>query len=1567
MYRLFLERHPGERRRIEDITTRRTIESTSSVRQSSLLQAKFQDYEDESRLYNELEITVLKASGLPLSTDNEPPSSYIHLQLLGHPDKFTNPKPYDANPIFNEKFVFPMITTEQQLRLLRRSKLLISVIDMKVEELDETDGDGIIGELGIGLGEIAEGNSVVSAFSIKDKESKHVAELELSLRWKSSLKKQRDLGPLALSASDVERILSAFDSNGIDQLTVDYVEFCRYVDPPKSVVRAQEILQAYFADIADKECRSPKDILRALFGDSKKITEEEFTSTFLKLNCDIVPGELSDLFKHIDRDNAESINTGEILSNLGLDDVVKLPTSLFEKLRSRVRDLGLKKQYPLKYFEEADSWGVRGHLSRLEFKKVLRKLGFILVDEPEYAADEIPSQHTIAKDSVPSGALENLNEEVLIAKKGDMSAYLRQQRELFEKKLADLQIHSQHVLDQALQNKKDGGESVSALPSEGKEIAIGANLLQTPGITDPFAGVAEHLSGVASMGREVDFPVHVDDPSTLLAKAPSPKVSVPKKLSQSVDIISAEKALQVALSSFDGASRAPDFLRAFLRVDGTHKGFVNRKQFAHVIKQMESLSIKPEELGAFMQFFDSKDGGDEAQIDYNAFVRMSRYQPPENLPTLPLQKVVLNIERIEFIKSFDSTGSRTLRRSDIMRAFDAMGYKSSTLSNAIRLFEANVDGRVNYENLIEFIIENSACSDYDKLVTDLKESILEDSKQRSEGMEKWFRYMDKESRGFFNFQDLKIFLKQRGFVSTRETAGCLFDAMDTDRKGAVDFKEFCKWLLKERRDVSSLAFTSLSVQELKKKSELYFSALLQINVSPDVMMQSYRVYDWRVPPSDSVSGIQFFNATRRLGFPFTNDELRMLCSEFSSGKNDNVNYRKFFEWTLPQKGVTHELPLSAVEKRTSSTSIGMFLEKALQQGVDLISCFGRYDSKNVGRITIDEFCSALADLGLSSTTLGDARGICEQYKAVSGDFVLYRRVVTELLRRLDENTGAEEVDIVDILHSGMQRNKIPLSKLVEILQYYDRKGQGRIRIDDIGTVFEETGLFLRRKELRFILERFSIGDTQWVQYSSLISALEERLGALSNQRVDTSLPDELAVKMRGTFETLILKGVDYRREFDSLDSDFEGNLLRNDFKTVLVSRLKIVLSDMDLNTLMDHYTSGEDRRKVNFLKFISELHPTSLSRLSAEYFDESGQIEAAEELRRLIRRRFPEFAFPGELKRPWRHFAGKSGGKVVGLEEFSVGLQKLGFDLNPDVERGLLHKIRLDDAPLADLSFSYPEFLIFVRDPYHHDVVWKFRRVVSRSGSSEREISMALREQDTNDSGVLTVKQFEKALTACNIHLSESDASRILARFDDEDTCVLNINDFLRFLKGERSERTESRSSLRSTSHEHAVSSSNDLVAWGGLKEKIEDKLISGFTSSEVYSIFSNEGGTVDLASLHHGAREIGLLHLTRAEIRSVLRRMCMAVGAVLDSDSFFRALGVDGSNFGKVPPGKNPLEKKQNDDVKHLLVTVRKDVEAGYRDKDHRIVLEKAFAVVDVDNDGAITLREFTKYENMI
>ena len=396
LYRLFLERHPTERRQIEDVSTRRALEAVGEIEHAKVVTsiAAAGTMEEEARLYNELEITVLKAIGLPNSVDNNPPTAYVHFQFLGNPDKVTAVIPNTNDPTFNERFVFPIITNDQQLRLLQRSKLQLTVIDIKGEELDDKN-DGLIGEVFVSLSEIAEGISVMDIFNIKNDEGSKMGEIQLSMRWKHTFRKQRELGPNALSAVEVESLISAF-SPGVDKEgVVDYKSFCRFVDPPSEVRRTMEKLRIFCNRFRDRENIDARGVFRSVLGDREgaALDEDTFTQKMLTLSpLDCMPVDFSRLFKFIDMDEDGHISLDQLIAVMNLDEVAGIQPALQEKLSHRSRDLNKRRVSVLSLFEQADQWGDRGLVTRLEFKNVLKRMGFSLVDEPSSVNGEFSSR-----------------------------------------------------------------------------------------------------------------------------------------------------------------------------------------------------------------------------------------------------------------------------------------------------------------------------------------------------------------------------------------------------------------------------------------------------------------------------------------------------------------------------------------------------------------------------------------------------------------------------------------------------------------------------------------------------------------------------------------------------------------------------------------------------------------------------------------------------------------------------------------------------------------------------------------------------------------------------------------------------------------------------------------------------------------------------------------------------------------------------------------------------------------------------------------------------------------------
>ena len=1580
LYKLFLERHPTERKFIEEKAARIAIDSANQIEKAKMADAlSVGTLDDESRMYNELEITIFSAQGLPKTRSGVNPTPYVHFQLLGHPDKFTNPVQDAVDPMFNEVFQFPMITNDQQCRLLRRSQLVLTVIDMKGEESAD-DGDGLLGEVHVSLAPLSEGGSINDTFTIKDDSGDRAGVIRVLIRWKHKFRPQRELGPLALTGIEVECLISSFAMGGEREGLVDYNAFVRFANPPRTVQRAMELIHAYVNRIVQKEGLSVRDIMATVSENAETISQDHFVNCFLRLHLDILPEELDDLFQYIDFENNDSITLDQMLAILNLDEIAGVPPSLQEKLLLQARNLTDRGVDIIKLFKKADVWGDKGVLTRLEFKSVLRKLGFNLVDEPaedypegrdsqlgrpDMVATSIDSDRDLLNDTMGS-------DDILLPSGvggGVMTEEIRIQKAIFEKKIAELQAQSRAKVDQKVARhttsspRRGGADNISSEVDATPNVHVGKNLLDKKGDerpefgddytlgprdTNPYPN-SKHPTSVSSRsGVPIGFDREVLESSATKLQSHYRGFSSRKKLRAASTggfhmfsdenakdssfhlpeerdvqhdvlakgILRAEDALRAALHKLHGVQPIPNVLGAFGKVDPKQKGYVNRKQFAFAMSQFDSLQISPQDLRVFMDYFDMSTDG--TKIDYNAFARFFNYRPLEILPAVThLKRMTFTPDTILAFKTLDTLGTGFLSRQEMLKVLADIGFGYLNQKQALdilTLFETRVEGQVNYSNFVECVRDNDLSRAFDDLCDKVKDIITSKGGLHESSLRRWYSKMDKEGVGAISVESFSNFLAEFDLYELypRVVVTAVYNSMNL-KGSSVPFQDFAAWV-STPVDPHAALFTTTTNAELQKKAHHYMINLaLHRESSLEELAQGYMIYDWRTPPRGTVCKSEFIRASLNVGFPFSRRELRTLGGDFASHSDTSqVSYKKFLAWCAPSSTMHHSVDARETIRDITSTSgvkraaaIVRFLENALGRGLDLQAVFGRYDQKDSGRITPGEFCSALSDLGLSSVSQADAMELADRFKAIAGDFIRYRRVISELLNQVDVNTGAADVDVIDAIRIAIEKSRGRVDRLRDAFVYYDRKGMGRIKEDDIGTIFEEARIRLHRRELDAIVEKFSVGTSGWVQYSALLSALEARMGGgpgTSQSRMVAGVPDAVANKISWLLENLILRGTDFRGELDSFDDRRCGSILQADFRDIMQERFRAGLAVHELEALEKAYRDASDPRKVNFVKMIAELHPRSLKSSSPELMN---LLQVAEDLRTKVRRKC-DYMTPGELRRPFKHFARRKADIGFSLEELSVGVRDLGIRISGEQERDLFALMNLDRGR----NIKYNHFVVFVCDPHHEDVLWKLRRGIARARVSEQEVIENLEHYDTNGSGLITSKQFLKGLKAANIDMSEADILRLMLRFDNEDAQRFDIDLFGKFLTGSLADGEEV-SAPRSPSKDRdarlSVEAAETRVI-SGIRNRVMDRLDTGFTHAEVFAHFDEDSkGSVDIVGLMKGARDLGVL-MSRAEARNVLRRMSLLAGGVVDKVSFFDALDVD---YG----GRGKLHRRSRDD----------------------------------------------------
>ncbi|KAJ8566332.1 hypothetical protein ON010_g6791 [Phytophthora cinnamomi] len=227
--------------------------SKSDVPVDVLCAEDFND--DNGHSTNELQVTVFACRRLRSygKTSNgsvsRVPSSYVHYQLLGFPDVFTNIVPESSNPEYDlshSRQAFTLQVDATLLRFLSKFRFWVTVFDDQVDLDDSAQEDGIVGRCGLMLSDLVNGENIRGWFPLKDENDQHAGDISVLIQWKDPFQvlqltsSQRARGvngrPIDMHSLDFDQqhALLAIFSSDIDG-RINYRQFLHYAAPSQEL------------------------------------------------------------------------------------------------------------------------------------------------------------------------------------------------------------------------------------------------------------------------------------------------------------------------------------------------------------------------------------------------------------------------------------------------------------------------------------------------------------------------------------------------------------------------------------------------------------------------------------------------------------------------------------------------------------------------------------------------------------------------------------------------------------------------------------------------------------------------------------------------------------------------------------------------------------------------------------------------------------------------------------------------------------------------------------------------------------------------------------------------------------------------------------------------------------------------------------------------------------------------------------------------------------------------------------------------------------------------------------
>ncbi len=395
-------------------------------------------------------------------------------------------------------------------------------------------------------------------------------------------------------------------------------------------------------------------------------------------------------------------------------------------------------------------------------------------------------------------------------------------------------------------------------------------------------------------------------------------------------LLACEDALSTCRSRVQGIRAMTDLRPLFVNMDRNETGFVNRTQFAIVLRQSKDYRLPPEILRIVLDAFECRtttnhsidSGGNFLQeedvppssIDYRAFISFAEYCPIEVTPAIAyLQKMFLPLSSLDTFSRYDTLGHGTISRVDLMDALRKLGYGNlpqEHLSLLAKLFEISHD-RVDYGTLVQFVGEQPASIKISELEYSIRAHLLDFIKTQGLDLHRAISTIHTVTvrNGFGCASDLFTALERFGFKcqsKDEEIRSQFYKYLDPTGIGLsvdnlVAFVEKGK-IHAHKYPPSTSTVPLVSVLKLRRRAEAIFSDASCRFGDAYPLLQMFEHYDWR--HEKFVGPKAFTHILKCSGFPFTSSEIAALIHNFSDG-GQNVAYKRFFTWASGDK--EHEM------------------------------------------------------------------------------------------------------------------------------------------------------------------------------------------------------------------------------------------------------------------------------------------------------------------------------------------------------------------------------------------------------------------------------------------------------------------------------------------------------------------------------------------------------------------------------------------------------------------------------------------------------------------------------------
>ncbi|KDO29496.1 hypothetical protein SPRG_06036 [Saprolegnia parasitica CBS 223.65] len=1011
---------------------------------------------------NDLEIAIVAGRKL-YTASGRPPSAYVHYQLLGFPDVFTDIASHTATPSFEHSTHRFSVSVDLCLKQFFKTVSLALTIfdDNEANDASAESSGGVLGTCEVPLKALASGDAISGWFEVLDPRGVSAGELLLTLQWKHPFQVLTELGAApvhanALTLRDVHDLMGHFSF--LQDGRVCYKSFLIYAHASLFVSAGfLEVLQWFHSAIRHlmHEAHAhdvPLEKFLAL--EPKLLTPDVFVQRCKARNLIVTPDHVQLLASVLVNQNG-FFHASELALHL---DPSPLCQARFvaQKIRDTIR-LFERQEKPtalLRPFERYDPTQCY-YVSRAEFKRGLGVLGFHIYDPQEVeASNELRLEASVSlKTPTPAAPVppNGKDDEEELQPKAAISSRTRS-----------------HVATTEFEQRKAAFQERMKTAAAASQQSF---VLDAP--TLPSTDLAAR--SIQRQFRRTRYPRQL---------APAAEVVAPKDAEATpCTIVDVEVFVSGHMEMHEHVTS--QWIQLCTSLDNAHAGVLSKKQMLHVLNQPPGvLALKPEHVQRLLTYFTTPGARRIAYAPLIHFLRTCASAVQQTPPLLKLlQTLLLEDADYALFVDADSRNSGVLPYaafSDLLRHV-CVGLSSTQAKLIMQLFDVSGFG-VDYRAFFQYILalpHNVQLQKIKARLHRLSTPVLQTIK---------LALAQARPNDTFTKLQLATLWKQANVVDLSwSDQALLWQYVDKRQVGSIDAGTL--WGLFTRPPPTSRPHT-FELLDLSTLQHLAWNARRLVAHDATLLLQAFARYDWR--KLGCVGTDEFAAVLLRSGFVLPSPAVQnvLIPHFYTHGK---VQYRAFVEWShVPN------VSLRGIEARLQALA----QERARAENVPVSSVLAQWLSSFAPPVSRTAFAATVLETLVLPLSTEDVRVLLEALDPDLVDVVDHTRFV-----KMDSGAPAEPaaVDVpmlLSVLGSIVQTQR---SKVVSTFEAYDGTDAGVVEPDIFTLCWRKLGVDLSSADVHAIYAAHA-KDRHSLEYRKFFKHV------LQAPETETTLPQETREK-----------------------------------------------------------------------------------------------------------------------------------------------------------------------------------------------------------------------------------------------------------------------------------------------------------------------------------------------------------------------------------------------------------------------------------------------------------------------